>query len=182
MGYRHSKDEILEAAAAVALEGGMASLTFAAVGKRLDISDRTVVYYFPTKPELIIAVVGMLGSQLEGLLETAFGAEPMSPRELVQRAWPVLATDATERVFSLFFEMVGLGASAHPPYDALSRVLMQRWEDWLTPRTLGSSAAAKRAGALSVMAQIDGLLLVRHLLGAEAAEAAARAAGVSATI
>ena len=179
MGYRHSRDEILEAATAVALEGGMASLTFAAVGKRLAISDRTVVYYFPTKQDLATTVIGKLGAQLESLLETAFGAEPLSPDDLVKRAWPVLATPATERVFCLYFEIIGLGASSQPPYDTLAPLLIGRWVDWLTLRALGANDEAKRSGALSAVAQIDGLLLVRHLLGPEAAEAAARAAGIS---
>ena len=55
MGYRHSEAEILEAATAVALEAGMAGLTFSAVGARLGISDRTVVYYFPSKPDLVMS-------------------------------------------------------------------------------------------------------------------------------
>ena len=60
MGYRHSEAEILQAATEVALEAGMVGLTFGAVGQRLGISDRTVVYYFPTKPDLVMAVAGAL--------------------------------------------------------------------------------------------------------------------------
>ncbi|MEO8541249.1 MAG: TetR/AcrR family transcriptional regulator, partial [bacterium] len=133
MGYRHTREEILDAAAAVAVEGGMAALTFGAVGRRLGISDRMIVYYFPTKPALVIAVAEKLGAGLELLLEAAFGSERLHREDLLRRAWPALAAESNDRVFSLFFEIVGLAAAAQPPYDALGPALLQRWVDWLTP-------------------------------------------------
>lgn len=180
MGYRHTREQILEAATAVAMEGGLGALTFGAVGKRLGVADRTVVYYFGTKAELVVAVVQALGAGLESLLEAAFGSEPSAPAELARKAWPVLAKEESDRVFSLFFEIVGLSAARQAPYDQLAPAVVQRWVDWLGSRTLGRDEGARRAAALAVVAQIDGLLLVRRLLGAAAAEAAAMAAGVSA--
>ena len=84
MGYRHSADEILDAAVAITLESGLAALTFSRVGERLEISDRTVVYYFPTKLDLINAVAGALVADMVQLLEEAFGsttAQPEGPDE-----------------------------------------------------------------------------------------------------
>ena len=178
MGYRHSRDEILEAAVAVALEAGMVGLTFSAVGERLQISDRTVVYYFPSKPDLVTAVVVALGADLVQLLEQAFGAEPSGPTELLNRAWPVLTTPRADRVFALYFEIIGLATARQAPYDALARDLIEGWAQWLAPRTRGSTPAVRHRRALATMAQIDGLLLLRQIAGAEAAEAAAREAGV----
>ena len=56
MGYRHTKDDILDAAVATAFEDGLSQLTFGRVAKRRGISDRVVVYYFPTKDELVTEV------------------------------------------------------------------------------------------------------------------------------
>ena len=180
MGYRHSPDEILEAAVAVALESGMAALTFSRVGAELGISARTVVYYFPTKLDLVLAVAGALAADVERMLEDAFGSEPLTPKDLVVRAWPVLTTPAADRVFTLYFEIVGLAASGKAPYDVLAPGLVEGWVAWLAPRVLGSTPDVRRRRALATVAQVDGLLLIRLVLGAEAADAAAREAGVRA--
>ncbi len=177
MGYRHSREEILEAATTLALREGIGGLTFGRVGQRLGISDRTVVYYFPSKPELVMAVAGAVVADLERLLERAFGAEPRSPEELLRRAWPVLTTPTADRVFSIYFEIVGLASSGQAPYDTLAGTLVEGWVQWLTPRTIGRSAAVRRRRALATVAQIDGLLLIRRVLGAAAADDAAREVG-----
>jgi AcrR family transcriptional regulator len=179
MGYRHSAEEILDAAVAIALESGMAALTFGRVGERLAISDRTVVYYFPTKLDLINAVADALVVDMVGLLEEAFGSKPLGQKELMKRAWPMLTTGSADRVFALYFEIVGLAASGQAPYDALATGLVAGWVDWLEPRMLGSRADVRRRRALATVAQIDGLLLVRHVLGAAQGDEAAREAGIA---
>lgn len=179
MGYRHSRDEIVAAAAAVALEHGMAELTFRRVGERLGISDRMVVYYLPTKADLVAAAATSLGAELMGLLDRAFGSERQEPDALVRAAWPALTTPAADRVFAVFFEMIGLASAGQEPYAQLAPAMIAAWADWLTERTAGANAAARRRAALGVMARVDGLLLLRLTMGAEAAADAARALGVT---
>jgi AcrR family transcriptional regulator len=140
MGYRHTREEILEAAVATVLEGGMAALTFSKVGARLGISDRTVVYYFASKTELVVAVTQAMGADLVRLLESAFGAGPSTPAELVATAWPVLTTGAADRVFALYFEIIGLASAGQAPYDELAHSLLDGWVQWLAPRLHGSTA------------------------------------------
>jgi AcrR family transcriptional regulator len=178
VGYRHSQEDILAAAAAVALDTGMGGLTFAKVGERLGISDRTVVYYYPSKSDLIVAVALALGGDLERLLGAAFGDAPRTPAELLQRAWPVLTTPEADSVFALYFEMVGLASAGHPPFVELGASMVGGWVEWLASRTKGSTPAIRRQRATAVVAQIDGLLLVRRLVGAEAAESAAIELGI----
>jgi AcrR family transcriptional regulator len=172
MGYRHSETEILEAATSVALEAGMAGLTFSAVGARLGISDRTVVYYFPSKPDLVLAVAGALGAQLMAVLEEAFGDERMDSPEMLRRGWPVLTTPAADRIFALYFEIVGLAAAGVVPYGVLARSMVEGWVEWLVPRSKGRTLADRRRQALATTAQVDGLLLLRQVLGAAAADEA----------
>jgi len=178
VGYRHSVDEILDAAVAIALEEGIAAVTYSSVGKRLSISSRTVVYYFGTKLDLVSAVIGVIGTEMVVLLEEAFGSQPRSQKELVTRAWPVLTTPTADRVFALYFEIVGLASTGQAPYDALAAGLVTGWVDWLEPRVRGSSDTVRRRRALATVSQIDGLLLLRQIVGAEAADEAAREAGV----
>lgn len=178
MGYRHSEEEIVDAAAAVALEHGLSGLTYRRVADRLEISDRMVVYYLPTKADLVFAAMSAVSVKLQQLLAEAFGDERRDPDVLVRTAWPVLTTPAAGRVFAIFFEAIGLAAAATDPYDQLVPAMMQAWLDWLTARSTGSTPSARRRNAIAVIARIDGLLLVRQTLGTDASDDAATALGI----
>lgn len=180
MGYRHSREEILQAAKALALERGIGALTFGAVGRALGIPDRTVVYYFPSKDALTAAVVAALGEELERLLGEAFGPERLPLPELLRRAWPVLSNPGADRVFSVYFELVGMAAAGHEPQRQLARAILERWATWLGERMEGGDRDGAVGQALAALSLIDGLLLLRQVLGGDSAEAAARAAGVAA--
>ena len=179
MGYRHSTEEILAAAVEETMASGWSGLTFKRVGDRLGISDRTVVYYFPTKLDLIGGVAGTLAGKLTELLESAFGSGPMNSRDLLKRAWPTLTASEADQIFVLFFEIVGLAASRTSPFDVLAPTLVDGWVEWLVPHVLGSSLEIRRRRALAAVAQIDGLLLIRHILGSDAANAAAHEIGIA---
>lgn len=167
---------MLEAAVQVARAQGLAALTFGAVARHLGTNDRTVVYYFPTKADLIEAVLITLGEELQGLLSEAFGDRPIPPKDLARRAWPVLAR--AEGVFALFFEIIGLAAVGREPYDVLAPAMLEQWLAWLEPRIAVDDPAQRRAHALGILAQLDGLLLLRTISGTDAAEAAAKVSGL----
>ena len=178
MGYRHSADEILDEAVEVAVANGLAELTFAKVAAGLGISDRMVVYYFPTKLDLVAGVAARLGAELQQLLAKAFGDERRSPDDLLALAWPVLASRRGDRVFALFFELIGFASAGQEPYPQMVRSLMEAWRDWLAERVVGERTELRRRRALSVMARIDGLLMIRRTMGNEAAALAAREMGI----
>ncbi len=175
----------------VASEEGIHQLTFGRLATRLGIADRTVVYYFPTKEQLVTEVIGAFAADLLVVLDKAFGVEPQSAAELMNRAWPKLTTKAADRVFRVFFELVGLAAARVEPYVTLAPTIVEAWVTWLTPRLepvdkfgklakRGATidASEHRSQVLAVMATLDGLLLIRHTLGAPASASAAAALGI----
>lgn len=178
MGYRHQREDLLDAAVELALADGLSSLTFGRLARHLGTNDRTVVYYFPSKHDLVTEVALVLGTQLQELLEEAFGPDPLPVVDLLQRAWPVLASTAADPVFAVFFELVGLAAAGHEPYAELAPLLVNGWVDWLVPHVDPSAPRAARQEALAAVAQLDGLLILRHISGARAANSAARHLGV----
>ena len=178
MGYRHTKQEILDGALAAALDDGLSQLTFGRVAKRLGINDRTVVYYFPTKDDLITEVVMSMGLQLQETLGAAFATPAANHLELARMAWPVLARDETNQIFALFFEANGLAATGRAPFATLVPQLIEAWIDWVM-LFLAGSARERRAEAEAAIAVIDGLILLRLLAGPAAARRAAKRLGVA---
>lgn len=175
MGYRHSRQELLDAAVDLACEDGLGQLTFRKVADRLGISDRMVVYYFPAKKDLIQAVVEVLAARLQALLASAFGDEPLSVSELLRRAWPVLAAPSSDQLFALSFEVIGLTSVKVQPFAELGPLLVDAWVGWLVPRIDSTDPVSD---ALGVVAVLDGLLLLRQISGPAAADAAARSHGI----
>lgn len=178
MGHKHTKEDILEGALVAALDDGLSQLTFGRLAKRLGISDRIVVYYFPTKNDLIGEVIMAMGLQLQAELATAFASPATDHRQLVARAWPVLTTDEADRIFALFFEANGLAAVGREPYATLVPALVHAWIEWVATH-LDGDPELRRTEAETAIAVIDGLLLVRLLAGPESSDRAARNLGAA---
>ncbi len=178
VGHKHSRADILDGALAAAFDDGLSRLTFGRVAERLGISDRIVVYYFPTKDDLIGEVVLAMGVELQQTLATAFSQPANDHLELVAAAWPVVASPDADPVFALFFEANGLAASGREPYHTLVPTLVELWIDWAAGFVDGAPEH-RRVEAETAVAIIDGLLLLRLLGGPDAAQRAARRLGIA---
>lgn len=176
MGPRHTKDEILEGALAAVLDDGLSQLTFGRLAKRLGISDRVIVYYFPTKNDLISEVLVAVGARLQETLVEAFSDSASDHIDLVAAAWPALTTPHADAVFALYFEAAGLAAAGREPYRTLVPTLVEFWITWSAGFITGPPDH-RRTEAETGIAVIDGLLLLRQLAGPDVAERAARRLG-----
>lgn len=173
MGHKHTREEILEGALAAAFEDGLSQLTFGRVAKRLGISDRIVVYYFPSKDDLVGEVLQAMGLELQATLAPAFATPVAGHIEMLRTVWPILAKPAADPVFSLFFEAGGLAAVGREPFRTLVPQLVEAWIEWAAMFVSGPRAR-RRAEAEAAIAVLDGLLLMRQLAGPEAADRAAK--------
>lgn len=173
MGYRHTRDEILDGAVAAVFDEGLSRLTFGRLARRMAISDRVIVYYFPTKDELIAEVLAAVGLRLQAALAPALTTQVADHVKLVKVVWPVLATPEADPVFSLFFEAGGLAAAGIEPYATLVPQQMAGWIEWASA-FIDGTPARRRTEASAAIATLDGLLLVRQLAGTDVADRAAR--------
>lgn len=174
MGHKYTKEALLAGALDAALEDGLSQLTFGRLAKRLGISDRILVYYFPTIADLVSQVIVAMGLRLQEAIAPAFSAPAADHLEMVRRAWPVVATPDHSRVFALFFEANGLAVVGREPYASLVPTLVTGWIDWAAEFIAGT-AAERRTQAGAAIAIIDGLVLLRLLAGSDAADQAASA-------
>ncbi len=173
MGYKHDRDSFIAAGVELAAADGLNQLTFGRLAKQLDINDRSIVYYFPTKRELLTAVVAKLGDDMRPLLADAFGDGLITPQEALRRAWPVLASTEADSTMAVFFELLGLAAAGSQPFDELAPLLLCGWIDWLAPRLDVPQDVDPRAAAVAAVAQLDGMLLLRATVGHDQVAAAA---------
>jgi AcrR family transcriptional regulator len=156
----------------IAFESGLGSLSFGRVGARLGIADRTVVYYFPTKDDLVTAVVVGVGLLLQASLEEVLPEPAADHRELLRLLWAVLRRPETDRVAALYFEAVGMASAGRRPYTELVPALVTAWIDWAESR-IDAPPGEARLEAEAAIALADGLMLMRRLAGGEAADRAA---------
>lgn len=173
MGYRHSREELLDGALEAALSEGLAKLTFGRLGTRLGVTDRALVYYFPSKADLISQVLTRLGERLQAVLADAFTVGARDHRDLLRSAWPALARPQVDPMFGLYLEASGMAASGAEPFRSLAGPLTQGWTLWLAEFIEGPDAV-RRSEAEATLAVLDGLLLLRQLGGAAAANRAAK--------
>jgi len=176
VGHKHTKGDILRAALDAALDDGLSQLTFGRLAKRTGISDRVIVYYFPTKADLIGEVIVAMGLELQASLADAFAEPAADHLAMARTAWPLLSSPGNDRTFALFFEANGLAAVGREPYASLVPGLVNGWIDWAASLMAGAPARRK-AQAQAAVALVEGLILVRLLAGPEAAEVAARTLG-----
>ena len=177
MGHKHDRVEILAGALATAFDEGLSALTFGRIAKRLGISDRIVVYYFPTKQDLIGEVLFAVGAELQQALAPAISSAKADHLEFARAAWPTLARPEADSVFALFFEAGGLAAAGLEPYRELVPALVDAWISWASDFIAGPPAR-RRMEAEAAIAILDGLLMFRQLAGHAAAQRAARRIGI----
>jgi AcrR family transcriptional regulator len=177
MGHKYTREQILEGAVELALADGVGALTFGRLAKRMGTSDRVIVYYFPSKSTLVSDVLVEIGNQLQAVLATAFTEPAAGHRQLAKAAYRVLARDDTDAIFAVYFEACGLAAAGAQPFGDLAAALVEGWVTWLSGFFRGNPNQ-RRAEAEATLALIDGVLLMRQLAGAQAADRAAKALGM----
>ena len=173
MGYRHSKEEILEGAIDAVFDGGLNRLTFGSLAKRLGISDRIIVYYLPSKDDLIGEVLAAIGARLQVALAPALTSQVPDHVAFVQAVWPTLARPEVDPVFAVFFEASGLATAGVEPYRTMAPTLVEGWIAWAEVLIDGTPAFRKTEAAAAIAA-LDGLLLMRQLAGPEVADRGAK--------
>lgn len=173
MGYRHDPNEVLAAAVSVASRDGLTGLTFRAVAQHLGIPDRTVVYYFPTKPDLVAAVMAHVTSGMRDVLSAALPGHGVSLIALLDVCWAALRGPEAEMTLRLYVEALGLAATGREPYRTAVADLTTTWSAWLLEH-LDVAPGFPQDQAAAVLAALDGLLVLRVAVDADLAESALR--------
>lgn len=178
MGHKHSRDALLDAALAVAADEGLHRLSFGRVATRAGTSDRVVVYYFPSKDDLVAGVLDRVGALLLAMLAPVLDGTVDDHRALARTVWSAVGTAGSEPLVAVYVEALGLAASGTAPYTTAAPAVVEAWTGWFAEHLTGD-ADARRSEARASLALVDGLLLLRVAAGEDAAHDAARALGLA---
>ena len=153
LAARHTA--ILQAARTAAAEGGMAAVQIAAVAQRAGIAAGTVYRYFPSKTELIGALIAAISEREIGELRRAAEAAPGPLSALA-------ASIATFAARALRHRRLAWAVTAEPTDDGIETLRLQY------RRALAGEFQARIAAALAGghLPEQDAALSARALLGA----------------
>lgn len=179
MGHKHSRESLLDAALEVAGADGLHRLSFGRVASRAGTSDRVVVYYFPSKDELVTGVLARVGEQLLGLLSPVLdGVVAGDHRDLARAVWSAVADAGSSPLVAVYVEALGLAAAGTAPFTTAAPAVVEAWTAWFADHLTGSDER-RRSEARAALALVDGLLLLRLAAGPVAADDAARTLGLA---
>lgn len=149
------EQSILDAAAALASEGGMAAVQIAAVAERAGIAAGTVYRYFPSKADLVAALIGALAERELAVMHAAGDGAP-GPLSALAAA---VATFAARAIRARRLLWAVTGEAVEPELDGLRLAFRRSLADELAARI----DAASRAGHLS---DLDARVAAPAVIGA----------------
>lgn len=132
-----------------------------------------MVYYFPTKIDLVAAVLDHATARLLEALTGALGGDTKGFREVLGRSWIALRAPELTPAVRLYVEAVGLAAGGREPYRSVVTRLADSWLPWFAGH-LATTRGNLDEHAAALVAALDGLLVLRVTAGPEVAAAAAR--------
>lgn len=171
-GRPEQRAALLAGAVDHVLQHGMTRLSLRPLAADLGTSDRMLLYYFGTRDGLVVALLTEVGEQLRSHLASGVPSRPASPADVLTEVWAAASRPAADPYLRLYLEVTSLAARGEEPYRSVAGGLTEAWLSWFESR-LDLPAAERRPAALGVLAAVDGLLLLRHAVSAEAAATAA---------
>lgn len=123
---RRTREQLIEAAQQVVLAGGAGTLTLDAVAREAGVSKGGLLYHFPSKDDLIIAMIDALCVGFESALDEAMQGEPTTPGRFT-RAY-VRATFTPEREGRALSTALFAAGATNPALVAPFRERMVGWQ------------------------------------------------------
>ena len=148
--------EIVAAVARHLVLEGFRNSGLRALAASVGISDRMIMYYFPTKEDLVAAALMKVAGDMAESLDRVLPDGRASASQIVEALVASGRRPEIQPTLRLWFEIVGLAMRGEGPYRETARQILAGWEEWIAAR-LGSQRA-HLAG--EVLARIEGELMV----------------------
>jgi AcrR family transcriptional regulator len=151
------RDRLLNAAEAVVARDGVSNLTLDAVAREAGVSKGGLLYHFPSKSALVIAIVERLATHCDAKHASALQLEPPAPGAFT-RAYLTARTKPREPNEAVIHTALLAAAGTDPQYLDPFRKRLKEWQSRLEADGIDPTTAS------IVRLAIDGLCL-GELLG-----------------
>ena len=155
------RQEIVLAVAGHLVREGFANSGIRALAESAGISDRMLMYYFETKEELIASALTVMAEGMSAGLDALLPRRPVAATTIVDAMVQAAALEDQKAVLRLWFEIIGLAIRGQEPYRSTVNRILAQWELWISDRL----RAGQKEQAATVLAQIEGLLMLKLLEG-----------------
>lgn len=150
---------------------GVSQITLRDLARRLDTSDRMLLYYFEDKTDLVHAAITEVSSRLIDMLATSVSDVRRAPAEMLTITARLLASPRFTPFMNVWADIAARGGRGEEPFRAIARHSVERWLEWLDTRLAVADARTRRCTARALLVVIEGVRLVES-----AAPGAARGA------
>ncbi len=168
---------LLETLADHVLIHGLAAASLRPLAKAAGTSDRMLLYYFPTKADLIAAILETIAARLTAILAAAT-AEPQPLGPLRQTLVQSLSSDALWPYMRVWLEVAAGAARGDALLARVGQAIGRGFLAWGEAQLLSASPAARRAEAAQLLVFVEGALFLKSV-GLSDVTAAALASGSS---
>jgi len=160
------RQELIVAALEYVLAHGLVDLSLRPLAASLGTSDRMIIYHFGTKAQLIADVLDLANRRLAESV-TSLDQPAQSVRQVIERAWPLMASPQAEPATRLYVELCALSVRAPELWRDAHHRLREPWLRLLYDAFTGLGVPAARAATLArlVLDAMDGMLLDRLVTG-----------------
>jgi len=154
------REDILEELADHVLANGLSGANLRPLAAAIGTSDRMLLYYFPDKVTLVSEILQCIAQRLATQLaeEVPLG-RALAVDAMLATLWTTLQKPELRPYMRLWLELSGHAARGEEPHRSIGAAIAQGFLDWIAER-LDEPARNARAEALSVLTQIEGMLLL----------------------
>ena len=144
------------------LEHGLGPSSLRALAAAAGTSDRMLLYYFTDKEDMVVSALQTVTGRLAPMLLQALpeSAPPVPAKALLATLAPLLRGPAFRPYMRLWLEMASLAARDVQPFLAVSGQIADAFIMWVGSRLAVEDEATRTAEAASVIALLDGLVLL----------------------
>ncbi|SFC50584.1 DNA-binding transcriptional regulator, AcrR family [Bosea sp. CRIB-10] len=150
---RSKKSELLEAAGAIIVRSGVEALTFDRLAAEAGVSKGGILYHFPDKERLLVALVEGIVALTEFAIAEAMQTEPVRPGRWLRAYIRVAFTNGDE-----IDRLLGALIAALPPESAALVPLLDADRRWLEA---ACDDGLPRGLAIAIRLAVDGAFFTR---------------------
>ena len=142
--------DLLERMVDYACANGITDLQLRPLATAVGASPRGLLYYFTSKEDLILAILGKAADRQRALFD-GLPRNTASYAETVRAAWAIMSAPKNTAIFRLFFEIYGLALQNRTRFPGFFERAVDGWLAYLEAPALRDGYASHDARAIATV-------------------------------